>query len=203
MEVLSPQRILEKNESLQGAQDNSIPPWEAIKDAYAPTQVELDLLIQEARAKIPFVKEEGISYIGFQQALPSRSKGHCHGLFFNPFNQSSFPQGLYWPDVALQIKEILHNGSCTNLVQIYPIDGSLAQGSVQHQGHGIMAYGADGPYDSGVMLFAVAAIVIIGAKLSGQFPEGLTHDLATIVVQYTRHATPESRCVYIAEGNSG
>ena len=77
VEVLSPQRNLEHIESLQGAQDNSIPPWEAIKDAYAPTQVELDLLIQEARAKIPFVKEEGVSYIGFaseavsqQRALP-------------------------------------------------------------------------------------------------------------------------------------
>ena len=106
VEVLSPQRILEQIESLQGAQDNSIPPWEAIKNAYAPTQVELDNVIQEARAKIPFVNEEGVSYSGFQQAHASRGKGQCHGLVFNPFNQSSFPQGLYWPDVALQIKEI-------------------------------------------------------------------------------------------------
>ena len=144
-------------------QKASLPPWEALRNAFAPDVDKLNHLLSRARVLCPYLKETGVNYIGFQSEVPTRSKGHCHVIFFNAFTASSFPQGLYWPDLSLQLQEVLAKGTWREGIQVYPVSKSLVQGGVQPQGAGVMNYGADGPYVCGVNLFVASAILCIAA----------------------------------------
>ena len=82
-------------------QQASQPPWEMLRNKYAPDKGKLNKIIIATRSLCPFLKEPGVNYMGLQADMPTRSKGHCHPSFFNAFNASSFPQGLCWPDLTL------------------------------------------------------------------------------------------------------
>ena len=109
-----------------------------------PDKGKLNKIISTTRSLCPFLKEPGVNYMGFQADMPTRSKGHCHPSFFNAFNASSFPQGLYWPDLTLQLQEVLAKGVWDESIQVYPVPNSLIIGAVHPQGSGVMSYRAGG-----------------------------------------------------------
>jgi hypothetical protein len=179
-------------------QSASRPPWEMLRDKYAGTLGQLTERFDAIKVICPYSKEAGVNYMGFQSEVPTRSKGTCHVVFFNAFNKSSFPQGLYWPDLSLALQDVLSRGSWTETVQVYPVPGSLIEGAVQPQGAGVMNYGADGPYVCGVNLFVASAIAFAAATAPKgiALPLELMHDLAAIPAAFTKHANAENRCVF-------
>ena len=132
--------------------------------------------------------------MGFQSAEPTRSKGQCHALFFNCFEKVSFPQGLYWPDIALQVQEMLATGVFAESIQVAPVNGT----SIGHQGCGVLAMGADGAYVNGVYLYAISLLLFgsLGAA-APTLPQQLARDISAVTVRHTRHPNVVARCVYL------
>ena len=67
-----------------------------------------------------------------------------------------------------------------------------------------MRYGSDGPYVSGVNLFVASAMLCIMASAPSDAvpPPALMHDLVATPVPFTKHATPENRCVFALRGTA-
>ena len=85
-----------------------------------PVTDKLKNIISATRSLCQCSEEPGVNYTAFQADMPTRSKGHCHPSFFNAFNASIFPQGLHWPDLTLQLQEVLAKGVWDESIQVYP-----------------------------------------------------------------------------------
>ena len=109
----------------------------------------LSRTLRLVRLTFRLLREPGICYMGFQSALPTRIRGHCHTMYFNCFHRSCFPSGLYWPDIFLQMQTLLSNGRVHDIV-VHPVTGAATSMSIGHQGQGVLAFGADGGYINGV-----------------------------------------------------
>ena len=96
-------------------------------------------------------------YMGFQSSVPTRMKGHCHTMYFNCFHRSSFPSGLYWPDIFVQMQDLLSQGRFQDVVRAHPVSGAATP--IGHQGQGVLASGADGGYTNGVAMFALQSLM--------------------------------------------
>ena len=173
-------------------------PWQCLEAAYARDQEILSRTLRLVRLKFRLLREPGICYMGFQSAVPTRSRGHCHTMYFNCFHRSCFPSGLYWPDIFLQMQTLLSNGRTHDIVQIHPLTGAATSMSIGHQGQGVLAFGADGGYINGVTMFALQSMMFFATDIDAPtMPLDLVHDLAAVSVCYTRHASMIHRGVSI------
>jgi hypothetical protein len=115
--------------------------------------------------------------------------GHCHTMFFNCFHRLCFPSGLYWPDILLQMHDLLSQGTIQDLVRVHLVTGAAA--SIGHQGGGVLAFGADGGYINGVAMLALQSLMFfaVDSDLPTTVPPQLLQDLACVRVRYTQHAS--------------
>jgi hypothetical protein len=120
-------------------------------------------------------------------------------MFFNCFHRACFPSGLYWPDIFLQMHDLLSKGGFHDVVQVHPVAGTGAAGSIGHQGGGVLALGSDGGYINGVAIFALQCLMFFAVDndLPTTVPPQLLQDLACVHVRYTQHASMTLRSVSI------
>ena len=81
-------------------------------------------------------------------------------MFFNCFHEPCFPSGLYWPDIFLQMQDLLSKGGFHDVVQVHPVTGTRAVRSIGHQGQGVLAFGSDGGYINGVAMLALQTLML-------------------------------------------
>ena len=67
----------------KGAQDKGVKPWQALQLKYANIPSEVQDLLGRVRAKIPFVKGQGVCYINVQKEPPPCRAGTLHVASLN------------------------------------------------------------------------------------------------------------------------
>jgi hypothetical protein len=172
---------------------------EVLKLKFAANVPQLKQTYTEMKRKIPFAKEgtaSGVCYMAFQSRPVRAKQGTVHVTFMNPFEDKSYPAGIYFADVLLCLDDVLENG----------FNASISVSELTHTGvtsypdapQGSLTLGADGAYVSGVRHFAVSLLALI-ATLPGAppMPVSLANDLATIRGEHQRHINQESRCAFI------
>ena len=93
--------------------------------------------------------------------------------------------------------DLLSKGGFHDVVQVHPVAGTGAAGSIGHQGGGVLALGSDGGYINGVAIFALQCLMFFAVDndLPTTVPPQLLQDLACVHVRYTQHASMTLRSV--------
>ena len=61
----------------------NLTPWDALREAFAPSPEALATLLADVERIFPFISDPGVSYHGFRRRVPNRSKSSEHVLFLN------------------------------------------------------------------------------------------------------------------------
>ena len=183
------------------AQNQSLKPWDALRDEYASSPAALQQLMSNVRSKFPFVKAAGVCYINFQKPVPTARSGTIHVLGLNPFSSPCFTGNVYWEDLRTRVLEICTTGVFNKSIAVAPIHGVAGLKVMPCQKEHVLGYGADGAYVNRVYLWAVCFVAYALAEQedvpSTAMVPTLQHDLAALKATHTRHASAEQRSLYI------